>query len=141
MTTLKFKKFKIEAYKPGKSSIKKLKSIIKLSANESALGMSSKVKKIVSNKNLNFSRYPDGKSKELRSQINKENTNNEENEEIGCKEDIEYSKAKSMLGDYPNNLFLENEDDLSNLVNNNYNKANINIKVNDNVIKKMFNFS
>ena len=71
MTTLKFKKFKIEAYKPGKSSIKKLKSIIKLSANESALGMSSKVKKIVSNKNLNFSRYPDGKSKELRSQISK----------------------------------------------------------------------
>ncbi len=32
MTTPKFKKFKIEAYKPGKSKFKKLKKIIKLSA-------------------------------------------------------------------------------------------------------------
>ena len=31
MTTPKFKKFNIEAYKPGKSKIKKLKKIIKLS--------------------------------------------------------------------------------------------------------------
>ena len=30
MTTPKFKKFKIEAYKPGKSKFKKLKKIIKL---------------------------------------------------------------------------------------------------------------
>ena len=45
MTTVRFKKFNIEAYKPGKSSIKKFKKIIKLSANESALGMSQKVKK------------------------------------------------------------------------------------------------
>jgi len=43
MTTPKFKKFKIEAYKPGKSKFKKLKKIIKLSANESALGMSPSV--------------------------------------------------------------------------------------------------
>tara|TARA_B100000902_G_scaffold381934_1_gene419028 strand:+ start:96 stop:1178 length:1083 start_codon:yes stop_codon:yes gene_type:complete len=71
MTTIRFKKFDIEAYKPGKSNIKKLKNIIKLSANESALGMSAKVKKVVSNKNLNFSRYPDGKSKALRIQISK----------------------------------------------------------------------
>ena len=41
MTTPKFKNFNIEPYKPGKSKIKKLKKIIKLSANESALGMSS----------------------------------------------------------------------------------------------------
>jgi len=34
------KDFNIEAYKPGKSKIKKLKKIIKLSANESPLGMS-----------------------------------------------------------------------------------------------------
>ena len=68
---LKFKRFNIEAYKPGKSSIKKFKKIIKLSANESALGMSSKVKKVISSKNLNFYRYPDGKSKVLRSQIAK----------------------------------------------------------------------
>ena len=71
MTTVKFKKLNIEAYKPGKSSIKRLKKIIKLSANESALGVSAKVKKVISNKKLNFSRYPDGKSKKLRNQISK----------------------------------------------------------------------
>ena len=71
MTTLRFKKFNIEAYKPGKSSVKKLKRIIKLSANESALGVSPKVKKVISNKNVNFFKYPDGKSKELRNQISK----------------------------------------------------------------------
>ena len=68
---MKFKKFNIEAYRPGKSSFRRLKKIIKLSANESALGVSARVKKIMSNKNLNFFRYPDGKSKELRSQISK----------------------------------------------------------------------
>ena len=66
MTYLRFKKFNIEAYKPGKSSVKKLKKIIKLSANESALGMSSRVKRVISKKNFNFFRYPDGKSKVLR---------------------------------------------------------------------------
>ena len=71
MTTIKFKKLNIEAYKPGKSSIRRLKKIIKLSANESALGVSTRVKKIISNKNLNLFRYPDGKSKELRIQISK----------------------------------------------------------------------
>ena len=71
MTTLRFKKFNIEAYKPGKSSVKKLKRIIKLSANESALGVSPKVKKVISNKNVNFFKYPDGKSKELKNQISK----------------------------------------------------------------------
>ena len=45
MTNISFKKFNIEAYKPGKSSIKKFKKVIKLSANESALGMSPRVKK------------------------------------------------------------------------------------------------
>ncbi len=68
---MRFKKFNIDAYEPGKSSVNNLKKVIKLSANESALGMSSKVKKIISNKNLNFFRYPDGKSKLLRSQISK----------------------------------------------------------------------
>ena len=71
MTTIKFKKFNIEAYKPGKSSIRKFKKIIKLSANESALGVSAKVKKVISNKKLNFFRYPDAKSEELRNQISK----------------------------------------------------------------------
>tara|TARA_B100000579_G_scaffold370245_1_gene332182 strand:+ start:395 stop:1480 length:1086 start_codon:yes stop_codon:yes gene_type:complete len=71
MTTLRFKKFNLEAYKPGKSSIKKFKKIIKLSANESALGTSPKVKKIIFNKKINFSRYPDGKSTKLRNQLSK----------------------------------------------------------------------
>ena len=71
MTTISFRKINIEAYKPGKSSLKKLKKVIKLSANESALGMSPRIKKALSNKNLNFFRYPDGKSKILRNQISK----------------------------------------------------------------------
>ena len=59
MITPNFKNFKIEAYKPGKSKVNKLKNVIKLSANESALGMSPKAKKIISNKNLNLDKYPD----------------------------------------------------------------------------------
>ena len=50
MTTPNFKKFNIEAYKPGKSKVKRLKKVIKLSANESALGISPNAKKILSNK-------------------------------------------------------------------------------------------
>ena len=69
MTTPDFKKFNIDAYKPGKSKIKRFKKVIKLSANESALGMSSKAKKIISNKNLFLDKYPDGKSKNLRKAI------------------------------------------------------------------------
>ena len=69
MTVPKFKKFKIEAYKPGKSNIGKLKNIIKLSANESALGVSSKVKKVLNNKNLILSKYPDSKAQVLRKEI------------------------------------------------------------------------
>ena len=71
MTTLRFKNFNIEAYKPGKSRVKKIRKIIKISANESALGVSPRVKKIISNQNLNFSRYPDGNSTKLRDQISK----------------------------------------------------------------------
>ena len=71
MTTLRFKKINIEPYVPGKSGIKKIHKAIKLSANESALGVSPKAKKIISNKNFNFSVYPDGKSKELIKQISK----------------------------------------------------------------------
>ena len=71
MTTVRFKKFNIEPYKPGKSGFRKLKKVIKLSANESALGVSSKVKKILSNKNITFFKYPDGKSRKLREQISK----------------------------------------------------------------------
>ncbi len=71
MTTVRFKKFNIEAYKPGKSNIRKFSQIIKLSANESALGVSQKVNKIFSSKKIDFFRYPDGHSKELRKQISK----------------------------------------------------------------------
>ncbi len=71
MTSIKLKKINLEAYKPGKSSIGKLKNVIKLSANESALGVSSKVKKIISKGNINFFRYPDSKAKKLREQISK----------------------------------------------------------------------
>ena len=71
MTVPTFKKLRIEAYKPGKSYINKIKNTIKLSANESALGVSPKVKKVLSNKNLNLSKYPDSKSKILRKEISK----------------------------------------------------------------------
>ena len=69
MTTPNFKKFNIEAYKPGKSKVKRLKKVIKLSANESALGMSPKAKIIISNKKLLLDKYPDGKSQNLRKAI------------------------------------------------------------------------
>ena len=78
MATLKFKKFNIDAYKPGKSSIRNLTEVIKLSANESALGVSARVKKIISQKNLKFFRYPDGKSEILRKQISKKFSCNKE---------------------------------------------------------------
>ena len=71
MNTLKFKKFNIEAYKPGKSRIKKFRKVIKLSANESALGMSPKAKRVILKKNLILDKYPDGKSKNLRKSISK----------------------------------------------------------------------
>jgi histidinol-phosphate aminotransferase len=71
MTVPKFKKFRIKAYKPGKSNIGKIKNTIKLSANESALGVSPKVKKVLSNKNLILSKYPDSKAKILRKEISK----------------------------------------------------------------------
>ncbi len=71
MISLKFKKFNIETYKPGRSKIKKLKKVIKLSANESALGISPKAKKLILNKNLVLDKYPDGKSKDLRKSISK----------------------------------------------------------------------
>ena len=71
MTNPKFKNISIEAYRPGKSNGGMIKNTIKLSANESALGVSPKVKKIISNKKINFYRYPDGKSTKLRKEISK----------------------------------------------------------------------
>ena len=71
MTVPKIKTFRIEAYKPGKSNIGKIKNVIKLSANESALGVSPKVKKVLNNKDLILSKYPDSKAKALRTEISK----------------------------------------------------------------------
>ena len=71
MTTPKFKSIRIEAYKPGKSKVGNIKNITKLSANESALGISPKAKKIISNRNRLSSKYPDSKSKGLRREISK----------------------------------------------------------------------
>ena len=71
MTVPKFKRFRIEVYKPGKSNIGNMKNAIKLSANESALGVSSKVNKALNNKNLILSKYPDSKAKALRKEISK----------------------------------------------------------------------
>ena len=71
MVTPKFKKFKIEAYKPGKSKVRKLKKVIKLSANESALGISPKAKRLILNKKMILDKYPDGKSQVLRKAISK----------------------------------------------------------------------
>jgi|TARA_B110001452_G_scaffold20744_1_gene16695 histidinol-phosphate aminotransferase len=71
MTIPKFKNIEIKAYKPGRSKVGKLKNIIKLSANESALGIGLKARKALSGKNINASKYPDGKSKDLRKEISK----------------------------------------------------------------------
>jgi histidinol-phosphate aminotransferase len=71
MTVPKFKIFRIKAYKPGKSNLGKIKNIIKLSANESALGVSSKVDKILSTKNVTLFKYPDSKAEVLRKKISK----------------------------------------------------------------------
>ena len=69
MTSLNFRKINIEAYKPGRSILKKKKNVIKLSANESALGMSSRVLKILQSKNYKISKYPDSKAIDLRKLI------------------------------------------------------------------------
>ena len=70
MTLLKFNKISLESYKPGKSRLSKLKNAIKLSANESALGVSPKVAKAIIRK-VNLSKYPDSKSNNLRLSISK----------------------------------------------------------------------
>ena len=70
MTLPKFKKIGLESYKPGASKLSRFSNIIKLSANESALGTSPKVKSEI-NKKINFSKYPDSKSKDLRLSISK----------------------------------------------------------------------
>ena len=71
MTTPIFRKIDLKAYKPGRSFLNKKKKIIKLSANESALGMSKNAKKIIKKSNSDFSKYPDGKFRDLTLLISK----------------------------------------------------------------------
>ena len=71
MTIPSFKKFKVNSYEPGRFSIRSKSNIIKLSANESALGVSNKVLKILKKKDIKLSRYPDSKFRDLRKQISK----------------------------------------------------------------------
>ena len=63
MNTPSFRKINLQAYKPGKSILKKNKKIIKLSANESALGISNKAQKVLRTIDARISKYPDGKFK------------------------------------------------------------------------------
>ncbi len=72
MLVPKFKKINIKAYKPGKSRISWNKKYIKLSANESSLGISPIVKTVFKNKKNLIHRYPDSKSKVLRKAISKQ---------------------------------------------------------------------
>ena len=71
MNTPIFRKITIQTYKPGRSFLTKKKTIIKLSANESALGMSNGAKKVIKKFNDNISKYPDGKFRDLTSIISK----------------------------------------------------------------------
>ena len=70
MTLPKFRKINVQSYRPGKSRLSRIKNIVKLSANESALGVSPKVKKEI-NRKINFPKYPDSKSNSLRVAISK----------------------------------------------------------------------
>ena len=69
MTSLNFRKINIQAYKPGRSVLKKRKNVIKLSANESALGVSPKVLKLLKSRNYKVFKYPDSSAKDLRKVI------------------------------------------------------------------------
>ena len=71
MTSPSFRKINLQAYKPGRSTIKINDRAIKLSANESAFGISERAKKVLKNFNSNISKYPDGKFKELINEISK----------------------------------------------------------------------
>ncbi len=71
MTIPNFRKINLVAYKPGRSISKNSKKVIKLSANESALGIGKKVQKILKTFDKKISKYPDGKFKSLTKVISK----------------------------------------------------------------------
>ena len=66
-----FRNINFKAYRPGKSSLKRNGKVIKLSANESALGVSPKVLKILKGEKHNIFKYPDSRSKDLIEAISK----------------------------------------------------------------------
>tara|TARA_B100001175_G_scaffold4513_1_gene3558 strand:+ start:109 stop:1194 length:1086 start_codon:yes stop_codon:yes gene_type:complete len=66
-----FRKINLEAYKPGRSISKKNKRVIKLSANESALGIGKKVHKVLKKIDSKISKYPDSIFKSLTYLISK----------------------------------------------------------------------
>ena len=72
MTVPNFRKINLVAYKPGRSISNNRKKIIKLSANESALGIGKKVQKILKTFDKKISKYPDSKFKGLTNAISKE---------------------------------------------------------------------
>ena len=71
MNAPSFRKIHLQAYKPGKSLLNRKNKVIKLSANESALGTSKKVQKILRKFDYNISKYPDSKFRELTNMISK----------------------------------------------------------------------
>ena len=71
MTIPNFRKINLVAYKPGRSISNNRKKIIKLSANESALGIGKKVQKILKTFDKKISKYPDSKFENLTNVISK----------------------------------------------------------------------
>ena len=71
MTIPNFRKINLVAYKPGRSISNNRKKIIKLSANESALGVGKKVQKILKTFDKKISKYPDSKFENLTNVISK----------------------------------------------------------------------
>ena len=70
MSLPKSKTVNVELYVGGLSRIQNIKSPLKLSANESALGPSPKVLNIFKDK-LDLKKYPDGNSENLKKTISK----------------------------------------------------------------------
>ena len=77
MTIPNFKKINLVAYKPGRSISNNRKKIIKLSSNESALGIGKKVQKVLKTFDKKISKYPDSKFKGLTHLISKKYKCNE----------------------------------------------------------------
>ena len=71
MITPIFRKINLENYRPGRSVSKNNKKVIKLSANESALGVGKKVQKVLKTFDKKISKYPDSKFKVLTHVISK----------------------------------------------------------------------